>query len=91
MKAFHECELKLKINNQEVENTLRSCLAKTGFVKTDFRVETDCVLDTKDNAFGNMLFRLRRITRESAESILFTVKIKGSSESSSTAIVPSSI
>lgn len=81
MKVFHECELKLKINNQKVENTLRSCLAKTRFVKTDFRVETDCVLDTEDNAFGNMLFRLRRITRESAESILFTVKIKGSSES----------
>lgn len=81
MKAFHECELKLKISNKEVENSLRSCLSKTGFVKTDFRVETDCVLDTVDNAFGNMLFRLRKITRESTESILFTVKIKGGSTS----------
>lgn len=79
MKAFHECELKLKISNNEIENSLRCCLSETGFVKTDFRVETDCVLDTVDNAFGNMLFRLRKITRDSIESILFTVKIKGSS------------
>lgn len=81
MKAFHECELKIKISNQEVENSLRDCLTKTGFVKTDFRIETDYVLDTVDNAFENMLFRLRKITRESIESILFTIKIKGGSTS----------
>lgn len=81
MQAFHECELKLKIDNHEIEDSLRHCLCKTGFEKTDFRTETDCVLDTADNAFGNMLFRLRKITRDSSESLLFTVKIKGSSAS----------
>lgn len=81
MQAFHECELKLKIDNHEIENSLRRCLCETGFEKTDFRIETDYVLDTIDNDFGNMLFRLRKITRESSESLLFTVKIKGSSAS----------
>ncbi len=81
MSAFHECELKLKVCNQEIEKSLRCRLSKTGFTQTDYRIETDSVLDTINNTFGskNMLFRLREIKRESLKSILFTVKIKGSS------------
>ena len=58
MSGFHECELKVKIDN-ELRTELREMVVKKGYVLTDSRIETDYIMDTPETAFGKNLFRVR--------------------------------
>ena len=44
MSGFHECELKVKIDDQ-LSIELRKMVINKGYVLTDSRVETDYIID----------------------------------------------
>lgn len=78
MSGFHECELKLKIDNL-LSTELQEIVGKRGYVLIDSRVETDYIIDTPQMAFGKNLFRVREINNAEGKKILYTVKLKGAS------------
>lgn len=78
MSGFHECELKVKIDDQ-LSIELRKMVINKGYVLTDSRVETDYIIDTPEIDFGKNLFRVREINSAEGKTILYTVKLKGGS------------
>lgn len=78
MSGFHECELKVKIDN-ELRTELREMVVKKGYVLTDSRIETDYIMDTPETAFGKNLFRVRDMNNAEGKTILYTIKLKGTS------------
>lgn len=78
MSGFHECELKVKIDN-ELRTELREMVVKKGYALTDSRIETDYIMDTPETAFGKNLFRVRYMNNAEGKTILYTVKLKGAS------------
>ena len=77
MKAFHECELKLKINDSEMENKIVSKIEYEGYVKSEQSIETDYIMETERMDFDKQLFRVRSYLSEEKEDLIFTIKIKG--------------
>lgn len=77
MSGFHECELKVKIDN-ELRTELREMVVKKGYVLTDSRIETDYIMDTPETAFGKNLFRVRDMNNAEGKTILYTIKLKTS-------------
>lgn len=77
MKAFHECELKLKIDDSEMENNIVSKIEYEGYVKSEQSIETDYIMETERMDFDKQLFRVRSYLSEEKEDLIFTIKIKG--------------
>ena len=77
MKAFHECELKLKIDDSEMENKIVSKIEYEGYVKSEQSIETDYIMETERRDFDKQLFRVRSYLSEEKEDLIFTIKIKG--------------
>lgn len=76
MKGFHECELKVKIDDW-LSTELREIVVKKGYVLIDSRVETDYIMDTPEMALGKNLFRVREIKNAEGNTVLYTIKLKG--------------
>lgn len=76
MRGFHECELKMKIDDW-FSNEFREIVVKKEYVLIDSRVETDYIMDTPEMAFGKNLFRVREIKNAEGKTVLYTVKLKG--------------
>jgi adenylate cyclase class IV len=76
MRGFHECELKVKIDDK-FGAEIHELVIRKGYSLTDSRVETDYIMDIHDNSGGGNLFRVRKINNKNGETILYTVKIKG--------------
>lgn len=76
MSRFHECELKVKIDDW-LSTELRERAVKKGYVPIDSRVETDYIMDTPEMAFGKNLFRVREIKNAEGKTVLYTIKLKG--------------
>lgn len=77
--AFHECEIKYKINSEQELAILRAEIEAKEFKLTDKRRETDFVPDVKgfvckENGF---MIRFRNIISDSRKDILITMKVKG--------------
>ncbi len=75
MSGFHECELKVKIDN-ELRTELREMVVKKGYVLTDSRIETDYIMDTPETAFGKNLFQPIADSSTPAEVFHFRVSTK---------------
>ena len=54
MKAFHECELKLKIDDSEMENKIVSKIEYEGYVKSEQSIETDYIMETERRDFDGI-------------------------------------
>lgn len=80
MKTFHECELKLKINDQKLKETIMNRMQSNGYIKGSQSTETDYILDTEKKDFDKQLFRIRKYSSEEVENLIFTIKIKGESK-----------
>jgi len=79
MKQYHECELKLKIFDENEERKLIETLKKMRYSDGRARLEKDFILDNEEASFKKrkVLFRVREIAENNKKEILFTLKIKG--------------
>lgn len=77
MKSFHECELKLKIDNLKMWEKIMTNVEKEGYIKGEQSIETDYILDTERKDFDKQLFRVRNYLNGKNEELFFTIKIKG--------------
>lgn len=77
MKAFHECELKLKIDSMEMKDAIITRMKNNGYIHREYSLETDYILDTKMKDFDKQLFRVRKYSNKEFEDLIFTIKIKG--------------
>lgn len=77
MKAFHECELKLKIDSFELKDIIMERMKNNGYIRQSQSTETDYILDTERKDFDKQLFRVRKYSNEQFEDLIFTIKIKG--------------
>lgn len=76
---YHECEKKFKINDKSIVEALKTKAIKYGYNLIDSRIETDYIIDTPKLVFEKNLFRVREINKDNKKTLLYTVKIKGTS------------
>lgn len=81
---YRECELKYKIENDEIKSEKTILILKNGYNFSGEVIETDFIFDTKEYLCkkSHLLFRVRKENNlENNNSfILFTLKIKGISD-----------
>ena len=77
MKAFHECELKLKIDSMEMKDAIITRMKNNGYIHREYSLETDYILDTEMKDLDKQLFRVRKYSNKEFEDLIFTIKIKG--------------
>lgn len=79
MKQYHECELKMKVFDENEEKKIIKNLKKMGHLGGRARLERDFILDNEKNSLKKrrILLRVREIAQDNKKEILFTLKIKG--------------
>ncbi len=81
---FRECELKFKIQNENIEYNLLNNILNNGFIFSGNCIQTDFILDTNKHLCrkNNLLFRIRQEVNPINKNafLLITLKIKGISK-----------